>query len=185
MKKNLIILLLLALPMLSISQNYDIPKDERGIITFEKIITVENKTQKELYLLARTWFAEKFRSANNVIQMDNEESGVIIGKGSSEIYIVAIGIPVKFTMYFTLKIFAREGRSRLILTDIYYENYNEGKLIRNSAEDMMLSKKSLRKDGTPKNINNQYREQTIASKQKIFKSIENSLTGDTFDESAW
>lgn len=58
------------------------PIDNRtGEITYSEIIKVDSVKSQELYIRAKVWFVHSFVSAKNVIQLDDKESGKIIGKG--------------------------------------------------------------------------------------------------------
>ena len=58
-----------------------LPIDEKtGKIVYSEIVKVDSTSSPELYLRAKTWFVRNFNSANNVIQLDDKESGKIIGK---------------------------------------------------------------------------------------------------------
>lgn len=47
-------------------------------ISFSEVITVDSSLKKnELYSRLKTWFAEAFKSSQDVIQLDDRESGKI------------------------------------------------------------------------------------------------------------
>jgi hypothetical protein len=48
---------------------------------YQKIVTADGKSKDDLYFLANRWFAETFRSAEDVIQYHNKDYGNITGKG--------------------------------------------------------------------------------------------------------
>jgi hypothetical protein len=47
---------------------------------YKRIITVQDKSKTELYILANCWLVEAFVSAEAVIQFQDREAGKIIGK---------------------------------------------------------------------------------------------------------
>ena len=63
--KKLALLLFLFFPFYANSQSYS------------KVIEVPGKTADHLYSSAREWFALTFKSANNVLQMDDSESDIV------------------------------------------------------------------------------------------------------------
>lgn len=119
MKKLIIAILLF--PLISFSQDYS------------EVVQVEGKNLSELYTSAREWFALTFKSANDVIQMDDPVSGKLIGKGSthvSENYISGKGlmaVPIAMEWYpnFTIKVEVREGRYKCDITDITIKSTSE------------------------------------------------------------
>lgn len=63
--------------------------------TFEGVISLPGKNKKELYTILREWVSLRYNSAQNVIQMDDPESGKIIVKGIST-YNLSIKSPLMF-----------------------------------------------------------------------------------------
>jgi hypothetical protein len=51
-------------------------------LTFSRVVSIENVSKNELYDRAKSWFAETYKSAKDVIQMDDKEAGKLIGKGN-------------------------------------------------------------------------------------------------------
>jgi len=107
-------------------QNVQLPiNKETNLIEYTELVTVDSTmTQDELYTKAREWMALNFKSANSVIQMDDKNAGIIIGKGN---------IPVTGGKYladgkidFTLKIQVKNGRFKYWFTDFVHASYKEG-----------------------------------------------------------
>lgn len=61
--------IVLFLPFISNAQQYT------------EVVNANGKSSDQLYSTAREWFAESFKSANNVLQMDDPVAGKLIGKG--------------------------------------------------------------------------------------------------------
>lgn len=49
-------------------------------LEYSEVVHVDGVSQDDLYDRAKVWFASAFNSANNVIQFDNKEQGMILGK---------------------------------------------------------------------------------------------------------
>ena len=85
-------------------------------LSFTIIDTIQNKSKNDLYISAKSFFAEYFKSANDVIQLDDKEAGIIGGKGifTNEYPIgnALIKTFITSTYRFYLKIQCREGRYR-------------------------------------------------------------------------
>lgn len=115
MKKGLLLLLMF------VSMNV---MGQEKPLQCDTVIQAPGKSVSEIYTAARAWFATEFNSANDVIQMDDPEKGILIGKGNFSYkapggaltYSVLDGI-VKFT----LQIQAREGRFRVTMGDFRHE----------------------------------------------------------------
>jgi len=110
--KNLF-LLCLFIPLFSFSQQYS------------EVVEIPDKTAENLYATAREWFALSFKSANDVLQMDDAVAGKLIGKGSthvSESYITAglvkVPIQIDWNVKFAISIFVKDGRYKYDITDI-------------------------------------------------------------------
>jgi hypothetical protein len=98
-----------------INQNFD----------YSDIVSIEDTTisKEQLYLIIIEWFNGNFKSSKHVIQFEDKEEGVIIGKGN---------IPIKKTMYltdsrveFTIKILIKDSKYRYrIMNFSHISNYD-------------------------------------------------------------
>lgn len=101
-------------------------------------------TKDELYVRARTWFAEAFRDSKNVIQMDDKDAGVIIAKGTHEFVHDA-------WVLFTLKVQVKDGRFKYDLYGFDQEvfAYAPGvgkKMYKYTAYEMFYDKKGVKNE---------------------------------------
>jgi hypothetical protein len=92
-----------------------------GKINFSEIVPVAGASKSELYARAKLWFANAFVAANHVIQLDDKETGVLIGKGS----IISKDSNGKKTWEFTVKIQTKEERYKAEIYDISYKFEND------------------------------------------------------------
>lgn len=53
-------------------------------IAYQGVVEVPGVTKDQLYIRAHEWIAKAYRSANDVIQMQDKEAGRLVGKGSSK-----------------------------------------------------------------------------------------------------
>lgn len=110
-------------------------------ITYSEVVTVDSSNNKqELYSRAREWFAKVYNSAQNVIQMDDKESGKIVGKALMTVYFKWLGASREGGyINYTLSVQLKNGRYKYEITDFYhtggvdYPDYG-------SCESMMKSK---------------------------------------------
>jgi Domain of unknown function (DUF4468) with TBP-like fold len=70
---------------------------------------------------AKKWVAEAFRSAQNVIQLDTDET--LLVKGMTRIYHKGMLGTDVHDLYFTLKMEFKQGKTRLTLTDVTIGDY--------------------------------------------------------------
>lgn len=85
-----------------------------GKAFYEVIDSAAMGSKQEIYHKARTWMAEAFKDAKEVIQLDDKENGELIGKGN-------FAWSTTFTPYrcrFTIKISARENKYRVQVYDM-------------------------------------------------------------------
>ena len=101
---------------------------EKGetITEIQQIVDFKDLKKDAIYAASRQWIATRFKSANSVIQLDDKENGVLIGKGN-------IDYPCKGTAWqcggytdtlinFTVKIEAKDEKSRVTFSDLVHHN---------------------------------------------------------------
>lgn len=108
------ILLLLATAVVAKDKAPRPPKDdETGKYTYQGVAKVEGVDADVLYSRAKAWIATAYTSANDVIQLDDQEAGRIIVKGNFPF--TALGN--EFWIDHTLTVEIRDSRYRYTLTD--------------------------------------------------------------------
>lgn len=82
--KTILLFTLILLSLSSFSQDkyYDIFTVVDGMITYSNVIPVDSAKKDVLYARAKKWFANNYRSSKDVIQLDDNINGEIIGKGT-------------------------------------------------------------------------------------------------------
>ena len=139
--KNLILILLVIFAF-----NYvycqDLPIDDKtGKITYSEIKQIDSLTKGELYSKTLEWFAYKFTSANDVIQLKDDVNMKVIGKG---------GVGINYysrnpTISFTVSVFLKDNRYKIIITDLrYFDNQGEDFLINDFPKSWAGKKKLYR-----------------------------------------
>jgi len=126
MKKQFILLTVLLFfltTQLVISQKIIIDS-ETGTYTSEQIIKVDNITRNQLFDNAMEWVALNYKSAQDVIQYSNKESGKIICKGAfpTNLFMKTGHINHTLTLEF------KEGRYRQIFSNFSYYSSGTGEL---------------------------------------------------------
>jgi hypothetical protein len=107
-----------------------LPKDSTtGMISYQEIVRVDSSVTKDvLYASAKDWFANAFRSAKDVIQMEDKENAKLIGKGNLTVSIPMVG-PDYSRVDFTVTIQAKDGRYKYTVTNFvsFYGNLEDTK----------------------------------------------------------
>jgi len=115
MKKYLILAVTLGCSVLANAE------PNKALSEVTEIITVDGKNKDQLYESSKVWIAKSFKSANNVIQYTDKESGNIVGKGNFPypcdgfMDCNAFG---KDVINFTIKIDTKDNKVRIIFSDI-------------------------------------------------------------------
>lgn len=130
--KKILLLSLLLCGFLGYSQDKKerpiLPIDSAtGKIFYKGVVNVDSVSKQELYLRAREWFVNSFKQSNSVIQMDDKESGTIIGKGNTSIYLNTMfgSMDVGF-IRFTVSVYVKDGKYKYSFTDFKQENWRVG-----------------------------------------------------------
>ncbi len=120
MKK--IILLIVILSMTGFVQGQDLPIDENtGKITYSEIKVIDSLSKEELYTKTLEWFAYKFTSSKDVIQLKDDIKNKVIGKGNFAIKYYTRNPNI----YFTISVFLKDNRYKIVITDLKYSD-NQG-----------------------------------------------------------
>lgn len=94
-------------------------------ITYTEVVPLAGVSKTELYTRARQWFSEAYKSADNVIQMDDKQAGIIIGKALFRFKSgVAFSAIVEGVINYTVKISVKEGRYKYEITNFIHEARN-------------------------------------------------------------
>lgn len=89
----------------------------------QEVIEFEGISRDKIYSGSRQWVAQAFKSAQDVIQMDDKDSGVIIAKGNMQYPCSGSWLCSGYNdarVKFTLKIESRDGRARVTFSDIVH-----------------------------------------------------------------
>jgi hypothetical protein len=89
--------------------------------TFQQIIELPGIPKDVIYEKSRIWIAKTFRSSKAVLEYENKETGVIIGKG---IVTFAdprgMGITVEAPVQFTMTEEIKDGKVRIIFENLLH-----------------------------------------------------------------
>ena len=93
----------------------------------DTVLQAQNLTADQIYSNVKTWFANNMRSANDVIQLDDQANKHIIGKSNLEFNVNNLTWgSLTGRIWFTIDIAARDGRYRVKLSDFNHEALRDG-----------------------------------------------------------
>ena len=85
-------------------------------IPVEKVITIENTKQNELYVRANNWMVDAFKDAESVIQFTDKESGNITGRYLLGTVVAANQYGPAQYAYATINIKVKDNASKIKIT---------------------------------------------------------------------
>lgn len=86
---------------------------------WEKIDST-TKTKNELYAVIKTFVAENWRSANDVIQNDDKENGIVILKGLTSTITSKFQLNYHdYTYQYTIKFLIKENKYKIVLENVH------------------------------------------------------------------
>jgi hypothetical protein len=135
--------LLLFFPVFAHSQ---ILHEENGVIIYTDVIHVDSSiTKSELFNRAKAWIAMEYKSANAVIQMEDKDAGILIGKGIFTVQWSTTLVKNLVTKVpHTIKLLFKDGKYKYEITDLsYLDDY--GNSINLETEPTGFGKKTKEK----------------------------------------
>jgi hypothetical protein len=94
-------------------------KLENDAVVVQKVIEVPGQTKDQLYNAVREFLVVNYNDANSVIQIDNKDDGIIVGKGIfGDIYCteVFLGSAVKNSFWHIIKCEIKDEKLRVTIT---------------------------------------------------------------------
>ncbi len=118
MRKIILILLVVLINNVAKAQLDSIPVINHQY-QYQEVVNLDTSFAKDkIYKSAKVYFVDNFNSANDVIQYQDETEGKIIGKGFFEVTQELTFTTVKWSVYFSLSIEAKDGKYRYTIYDI-------------------------------------------------------------------
>lgn len=122
MKK--LISIFLFLPLVTFAQeksDLKIFPEVNGVVDYTDVIKLDSSVKKdELFNRAKAWFIQNYKSAKDVIQMQDKDAGIIIGKGVFEFGFNPATLSDRTTIYVshTIKIYVKDGKYKYEIGDL-------------------------------------------------------------------
>ncbi len=155
----------------------ELPKDESGSLNFNEVIQLEGNSKAELYLRSKQFFVDVFKSANDVIQMDDKEAGIIIGKGFNDIYIKVMGMNTPIQMWYSIKIQSKDNRYKYEIYDIYFKSYASSQVpsVTTQSGELFDITNYYKKNGDAKDVPEKYKVEMITKAKSLIIAIKSSM----------
>ena len=124
MTRHLIILVCLALPIsghaescAEYAKKIGVPIDtETGNVLYQEVVPIEAATTAQIYSRAKATIATTYKSAKDVIQLDDKDAGRIVAKGNFR-----LGDRSSVYVNHTTTVEAKDGRYRITIGDLVAE----------------------------------------------------------------
>lgn len=119
MKKVLLLFMLMSLAFIAHAQEQNYEE-----LKFSKVIQSESDANKNtLYAALRNFMATYYRNSQEVIQMDDKEAGILIGKATSIFDSPSMMLSAyEGWLDYNLKLQARDGRVRVEVSHFFHHN---------------------------------------------------------------
>lgn len=117
----------------------DILPIENGSVTYTGIVQVDSASKNNLYFRAKKWFVDYYKSAKDVIQLDDKDNGEITGKGFFKISYYTREPYINHT----ISILVKDGRFKYIITDFSYSDNQDDKFTIEHFPNGWAGKKKL------------------------------------------
>lgn len=96
--------------------------DKNNALTYTQVIETPGKTKEQLYILLNYWYSASFGSGKSVIQLNDKDAGVIIGKGYIESIASHTGGMNNYTVHLepVIKTDIKDNKIRITYTVPFY-----------------------------------------------------------------
>ena len=96
--------------------------DKNNALTYTQVIETPGKTKEQLYILLNYWYSASFGSGKAVIQLNDKDAGVIIGKGYIESIASHTGGMNNYTVHLepVIKTDIKDNKIRITYTVPFY-----------------------------------------------------------------
>jgi uncharacterized protein YodC (DUF2158 family) len=145
----------------------DVLPTKDGKVYYQEIVPVDGATKDELYNRAKKAVVTMYKSAKDVIQLDDKESGSLIAKGNfSAKWQQGFGVSQEVFVPHTLSITVKDGKAKIELSDFGIKYFYQG-TVEKTMEDFC----SVQKNNRTKFLN-----QISPTIQGIIDDVKKALT---------
>jgi hypothetical protein len=140
-----------------------------------------------IYQKLNQWMVENYRSSEDVIELQDKDAGLLMGKGIGTINIInRFGSQAQKDIRYTFKIEIKEYRYRMTYTDVLYidepNQYNGYQRVETAAEVVLDESRMFKKNGKPRVFNHSLRDGTDELFDEITNRINEYIESSTADD---
>ena len=165
--------------------------DDNGNVTYVRIVEVPDLKKEEIYNRALNYFTYNYGSGKSVIQIQDKESGLIVGKGLYEnVHINLSLLTTYIDTWHILRVDIKEGKARIVLTLTQYDSKGVGGntppsfYTRDVAQEYPINPKGTYKSMMTKAFYKTH-QRAIASLDAIEKAIKEGNTSKAIEGESW
>jgi len=96
-------------------------KDDKRKYYIQEVVPAEGHSKAQLFEALRLWLSEHFEDENFTLDADDEETGVLVGRGWRYIGVTADWSTVR--MYYSVKISVRDGKYRFRIFHVEFDDH--------------------------------------------------------------
>lgn len=121
--KKLLFILLAVMPIILLAQDNpftDVFPMINNEVTYTEVVQVDGTSNQELYKRSKIWIVDAFKSSKDVIQNDDKDNFILIGKG----FFSGFGhnkAVANANYWFTIRIDSKDNRYKYTITDFIYD----------------------------------------------------------------
>lgn len=167
----------------------DLPVED-GTIVFSEVVALDSVPARDIYLRAKTFFVDHFRSAKDVIQLDDKDDAIVVGKGWQDIYIkmtLVTTVTTAVQMWYKIKVQGRFGRYKYDIYGFEFTNYATQYVASETISAEMVFRKSsyFTKKGTPRSIPLEYKSAMLAAVNQTIAGLKQAMTKGSKGKDDW
>ena len=109
--------------LLFVSMGYFFSSYGQEKLTFSKVIEVKDVDKTSIYISLRDWISTYYRDTQEVLQMDDKDAGIIIGKA---IFLYSMNnlayAAYEGKIWYSIKLQVKDGRFKVEMLNFVHEN---------------------------------------------------------------
>ena len=109
--------------LLFVSMGYFFSSYGQEKLTFSKVIEVKDVDKTSIYISLRDWISTYYRDTQEVLQMDDKDAGIIIGKA---IFLYSMNklayAAYEGKIWYSIKLQVKDGRFKVEMLNFIHEN---------------------------------------------------------------
>lgn len=128
--------------------------DDNGNVNIVKVIEASDLKKEDIYNRILTYFTYHYVSGKSLIQVQDKEQGLLVGKGLFEKVHIGGPIPITYIdVWHVLRVEVKDGKARVILSLIGYEKkITQGNLSPEFGKTKIADEYPINKKGTQKKL---------------------------------